>query len=217
MAQLTINRRQVLQGMAAMPVAAAAAPQAPQRTAAATPFVGLQMGPHSMLDEGIDRVLDRLQGECGINSLLVYTHTYYTGDGIRRKRTANLLAQDHGVPARDMNSRRLPYVWVKHHDEYFRNTILRHLPVDARDEYASRDLFAEMLKPIRTRGMKLYARILEPFSPEMAGLLPNWVKVLTVDAYGRPGRLPCFNNPDYKNFWLATSEDIFRSYELDGF
>jgi hypothetical protein len=203
--------------MAAIPLAAAAAPQRPAQTASAAPFVGIQMGPHSMLDEGIDRVLDRLQGECGINSLLVYSHTYYTADGIRRKRTANVLAQDHGVPARDLNTRRLPYVWVKHHEELFRNTVLRHLPVDSRDEYADHDLFAEMLQPVRKRGMKLYARILEPFSADMAGLLPNWVKVLTVDAYGRPGRLPCFNNPDYRNFWLATSEDLFRNYELDGF
>jgi hypothetical protein len=217
MTPIKINRRQVLHGMATLPAAAAPAPQPPQRSAAATPFAGIQMGPHSMLDEGIDRVLDRLQGECGINSLLVYSHTYYTADGIRRKRTANVLAQDHGVPARDLNTRRLPYVWVKHHEEYFRDTVLRHLPVDERDEYASHDLFTEMLPAIRKRGMKLYARILEPFSSEMAGLLPNWVKVLVVDAYGRPGRLPCFNNPDYKNFWLATSEDMFRSYELDGF
>jgi hypothetical protein len=96
-----INRRQILQTVAAIPAAAAPVPQPPQRSAAATPFVGIQMGPHSMLDEGIERVLDRLQGECGINSLLVYSHTYYTADGIRRKRTANVLAQDHGVPARD--------------------------------------------------------------------------------------------------------------------
>jgi hypothetical protein len=93
----------------------------------------------------------------------------------------------------------------------------RHLPVDRQDEYAAHDLFAEMLPLVRKRGMKRNARILEPFSPEMAGLLPNWVKVLTVDAYGPLGRLPCFNNLDYKNFWLATSEGMFRNYELDGF
>ena len=213
-----LNRRQLLQGIVASPLAAAAEPQASKpRTNGAWRFVGIQMGPHSMLDEGIDRVLDRLQGECGINSLLVYSHTYYTADGIRRKRKANVLAQDHGVPARDLNDRSLPYVWVKHHEVYFKDTILRHLPVDPRDEYAGHDLFAEMLEPVRKRKMKLYARILEPFTPEMPGLLPNWVHVLTVDAYGRPGRLPCFNNPDYKNFWLATSEDMFRTYELDGF
>jgi hypothetical protein len=80
------NRRRLLQGMAAVPVSAVVA-QPPQgrggRGSAGAPaerFVGIQMGPHSMLDEGIDRVLDRLQGECGINSLMVYSHTYYTAD-----------------------------------------------------------------------------------------------------------------------------------------
>jgi len=174
------------------------------------------MGPHSMLDEGIDRVLDLLQ-EAAINSVLVYSHTYYTADGIRRKRVPAVLAPDHGIPVRDLNSRNLPYVWVRHHEEYFKETVLRHLPPDPRQEYASHDLFAEMLEPCRKRGMKLYARILEPYTMEMAGLLANWVKVLTVDAYGRPGRLPCFNNPDYRNFWLATAEDMFKSYQLDGF
>jgi hypothetical protein len=220
---LTFNRRQLLHGLAALPAAAAAQITPQQRAGQRRPqpagerFVGIQMGPHSMLDEGIERVLDRLQGEAGINSVMVYSHTYYTADGIRRKRTAAVLAQDHGVPARDMNTRNLPYVWVKHHDEYFKNTILRHQPVNSRMEYAGHDLFAEMLEPIRKRKMKLYARILEPFSIEMTDLLPNWVKVLTVDPYGRAGRLPCFNNPDYRNFWLATSEDMFRSYEIDGF
>ena len=101
---MTLSRRNLLQG-AALSAAQGQQPAATGRSAASTPrFVGIQMGPHSMLDEGIDRVLDRLQGECGINSLLVYSHTYYTADGIRRKRAANVLAQDHGVPARDLNT-----------------------------------------------------------------------------------------------------------------
>src|SRR5215471_9958806 len=164
-----LNRRRLLEAMTAMPLAAAAQAQQGRGGAgrgAAAPaerFVGIQMGPHSMLDEGIDRVLDRLQSEAGINSLMVYSHTYYTADGIRRKRTASVLAQDHGVPARDMNTRNLSYVWVKHHDEYFKNTILRHQPVNSQTVYAGHDLFAEMLEPIRKRKMKLYARILEPF------------------------------------------------------
>ncbi len=175
------------------------------------------MGPHSMLDEGIDHVLDLLHEQAGIETVMVYSHTYYTADGIRRKRVPAVLAPDHGVPVRDLNSRNLPYVWVRHHDEFFRDTVLRHLPPDPRQEYANRDLFAEMHAPVRKRGMKLYARILEPYTAEMSALLPNWVTILTVDAYGRPGRMPCFNNPGYRNFWVATAEDMFKHYELDGF
>ena len=45
-----------------------------------------------MFDEGIDRVLDRLQNDGGINSVMIYSHTYYTADGIRRKRVPAVLA-----------------------------------------------------------------------------------------------------------------------------
>ncbi len=175
------------------------------------------MGPHSMLDEGIDRVLDRLQTDAAVNTVMVYSHTYYTADGIRAKRRPEVLAPDHGVPVRDLNARHLPYVWVRQHEQYFKDTMLRHLPLDASLEYADHDLFAEMLAPVRKRGMKLYARILEPYTGDMAALMPNWPKVFVIDAYGRPGRVTCYNNPDYRNFWISTAEDLFKSYELDGF
>ena len=44
----------------------------------------------------------------------------------------------------------------------------------------------------------------------------NFVKVLEVDAWGRPGRRPCFNNPDYRNWHLGFVEDYLQSYQLDG-
>ena len=218
--RIDVGRREFVQAVVSAPIAAAAGLAQQPRGSSARPtekFVAIQMGPHSMLDEGIDRVLDLLQDGAGINTLFVYSHTYYTADGIRRKRVPAVLAPDHGVAVRDLNARQLPYVWVRHHEQFFKDTVLRHVPVQPSNEYAGHDLFAEMLQPIRKRGMKLYARILEPFSIEMAGLMPNWVRVLTVDAYDRPGRLPCFNNPDYRNFWVATTEDLFKSYELDGF
>ena len=47
--------------------------------------------------------------------------------------------------------------------------------------------------------------------------MPNWPKILTVDVYGRINHLPCWNNPDYRTWWLSTVEDLFKSYPLDGF
>ena len=38
------------------------------------PFVGIQMSPHSMLDEGIERCLDLIQETAGVNAILVYSH-----------------------------------------------------------------------------------------------------------------------------------------------
>jgi hypothetical protein len=172
-----VDRRGFITGMAGLPagMALAATQQNASVQSGGPPqrFAGIQMGPHSMLDEGIERVLDLLQTQAGLNSVMVYTHTYYTADGIRRKRVPAVLAPDHGVPVRDLNARNLPYVWVRHHEEYFKDTILRHLPHEPRQEYADRDLFAEMLEPVRKRGMKLYGRILEPYTMDMAALMPN--------------------------------------------
>ena len=44
-------------------------------------FVGIQAGPHSLMDEGIDKALDLMQETAAINAIMVYGQTYYnTGD-----------------------------------------------------------------------------------------------------------------------------------------
>jgi hypothetical protein len=181
-------------------------------TGPAQKFNGIQMGPQTILDEGIERCLDLIQDTAGINALMVYSHTYH-GD-IRKP--PQLLATDHGAPPRDMRNRKLPWVWVKPHEEYYKGTILRHQKVDKSFEYADRDLFAELVEPCRKRGMKLYARILEGTGREVARMVEGYSKVETVDIYGRPTLVPCWNHPDYRAWWNATVEDLFRSYSLDG-
>ncbi len=214
------DRRDFIKTLAAGAVAAASSPNVFAQSAPESGghrFVGVQIGPHSLYDEGIERCLDLLQETADVNALLVYSHTYYTADDIRLKRAPGVLATDHGAPVRDIGGRNLPYVWVKHHEEYFKGTVLRH-PAPSKDqEYSDCDLFSELREALRGRGIKLYARILEPFRVDTSEVVPNWVQVLTVDAFGRAGEVPCWNHPDYANWWLATVEDLFRSYELDGF
>jgi hypothetical protein len=179
------------------------------RNAPANNLVGIQMGPHTMLDEGIDACLDLIQDTAAIDTVFVYSHAY--GGDLRK--ALNVLATDHGKPPRDQRARKLPLVWVKQHDQYFKDTTLRHQKVDATFDYADRDLFTEMLPSVRRRGMKLYARILESGSREVQ----NVATVATVTAAGRPTQTGCWNHPQYKAFWNATVEDLFKSYELDGF
>jgi hypothetical protein len=201
-----INRRQALQAVAAVPALLQAQPTK-------TPlFNGIQMGPHTMLDEGIERVLDLIQETAAINAVMVYSHTYHAD--IRKP--PQMLATDHGVSSREMRGRSLPDVWVKQHDQYFRDTTLRHQRVDSSFEYSSRDLLAEMLPSVRKRGMKLYARILEGSGREAADHIQNYNKVRTLDIFGRPTTVPCWNHPEYRAFWNATVEDLFRTYTLDG-
>src|SRR6516165_1189665 len=147
------DRRGFLKSLAGLHVVAAAAAADPQPLArSADLFNAIQMGPHTILDEGIERCLDLIQETAGINALMIYSHTYH-GD-IRKP--AQMLATDHGVPPREMRNRKLPAVWVKHHDQYFKDTTLRHQRPDNSYEYANRDLFQEVREPARRRGMKVY-------------------------------------------------------------
>ncbi|HXS93978.1 MAG TPA: hypothetical protein VN736_05190 [Candidatus Limnocylindrales bacterium] len=196
-------RRGFLKGLAALPALAAAEPQ-PR-----TPFNGIQMGPHTMLDEGIDHCLDLIQDTAAINAVMIYSHTYH-GD-IRK--APQFLATDHGVAPRPMRGRRFPAVWVKTHEQYYKGTTLRPQTVDSSYEYANRDLFQEAREPTRRRGMKLYARILEGPSSTIV----NRSKVLTRDVYGKTVNVACWNHPEYRAFWNGTVEDLFRTYDLDGF
>ena len=206
------HRRDFLKGAAASAALAGVAVQGIAQRPSLARFNGIQMGPHTMLDEGIEHCLDLIQETAGINALMVYSHTYH-GD-IRKP--AQLLATDHGVAPREMRGRKLPSVWVRHHDRYFKGTMLRHQRIDSSFEYADRDLLAELVEPCRRRGMKLYARVLEGSGREVARMIEGYSKVATVDVYGRPTTVPCWNHPDYRAFWNGTVEDLFRTYSLDG-
>jgi hypothetical protein len=219
-----IPRRDFIRHIALTLVAAEASMALPEseraagQTGAASPasagpspapvFNGIQMGPHTMLDEGIEPCLDLIKETADINAVFTYSHSFH-GD---LRKPASALANDHGKPPR-VNRSPLPSVWVKHHDQYFRNTRLRVRPPDPSLEYAGRDLFAEMVEPARRRGMKVYARILE----SSGSSIENFADVVTTDVYGKRTRVGCWTNPDYKNFWAAVVEDMFRSYDLDGF
>src|SRR5450756_1916576 len=70
-------------------------------------FVGIQVGPQSLYDEGIDHALDLMQETAGVNTLIAYTHTYYGANN----RPAEVFAPDHGSPVHDERRRKLPGVW----------------------------------------------------------------------------------------------------------
>jgi hypothetical protein len=168
------------------------------------------MGPHTMLDEGIERTLDLIQDAAAVNAVLTYSHAYKR-DLVT---AASALADDHGVAVRDPRTRRLPLIWVRPHHDFYKDTTLRHPQVTTDEEYANRDLFAEMAEPARRRGMKVYARVLE--SAAMAHFVKNFDKVVTRDTSDRPTTTACWNHPEYIAFWADTVEDLFRSYDLDG-
>jgi len=207
-----MHRRTFMEMLAAVAAMRAAAPGASGAEPVAAPagtFNGIQMGPHTILDEGIERTLDLIAETAGVNAVMPYSHAYNAGLVKPLRARA-----DHGVPLIDNTNRRFPLVWVRTHDRYYRDTPLRHQAVGAADEHARRDLFAELSGPARARGMKVYARILE--SPAMARGVTNYDRVVTRDVNDRPTTTACWNHPEYVAFWADTMEDLFRSYDLDG-
>src|SRR5690349_17125413 len=77
------------------PSAAAAAP------APAGRFVGIQMGPHTMLDEGIERTLDLVQDAAAVDVVMPYSHGYNNAFVKPLRSRA-----DHGVPLTDNAGRK---------------------------------------------------------------------------------------------------------------
>lgn len=172
-------------------------------------FVGIQMSPHTMLDEGIEQCLDLIGTTAQVNAVFPYSHAFHTSTLGKPLRD---LASDHGRLPRDLRNK-IPAVWVKHHDEFFRNTSLRVKPTAPTLEFADRDLFREIREPANKRGMMVFVRILE----SSGMFIENFNKTLTVDVYGNAGRQACWSNIEYINFWNALVDDMFHSYDLDGF
>ena len=179
-------------------------------SAAPRPFVGIQIAAHSFFDEGIEHCLDLLKETAGINALLISSHSYYGAMG----RPKHLMAE-HGVPKADNSKRKLPRVWVKHHERYFADTSLRHRQPNPQAMYAGKEVFAELAEPARRRGMRLYVRHYQP-SHEAARYIDGFEKVLAQDHHGKPHYKPCWNNPDYRGYLLGTMQDMFEVYPLDG-
>ena len=111
------------------------------------PVIGIQMGPHTMLDEGIEHVLDLIQDNAEINTVMIYSHSFHSN----LRKPTQFLAPDHGVPLKETRNRSFPSIWVRTHNKYYADTSLKPKPVDSGLEHANRDLFAEIVEPARKR------------------------------------------------------------------
>jgi len=167
------------------------------------------MSPHTMLDEGIEACFDLISETAGVNAVFPYSHAFHTSS---LGKPLRYLAKDHGKPPRDLRNK-VPAVWVRHNEKYFKDTVLRIKATDKELEFSDRDVFNEIIQPANERGIKVFARILE--STDI--FIENFDSVIAVDSYGNPGRKACWSNPDYINFWKAVVADMFNRYELDGF
>lgn len=174
------------------------------------PFVAMQIGAVSFVDEGVEPVLDTLAERAGVNALFLATPTWTRGTGGRQ--IPGFPVPDHGNPEYDLDWRGGNYATV--HPEYYGNTVLG--AAGRAPEHPGLDLFETVQSAAAERGIKSYAWIEESGYAAELRSYPNFPKVLENDAWGRPASRPCFNNPDYRNWHLSIVEDYAKSYPLDG-
>ena len=173
------------------------------------PFVGIQVGVVSFVDEGVVPVLDTLQELGRVNALLLATHSFDPGTASRQIKGHPL--PDHGLQEYD-ELRGGSFAAI--HEEYYANTFIKDFR--APDYGPDLDILAEVLPEAKRRGMEVHCWITEAPNYNLPYLLPNFKAVLEKDIYGRPGPQPCLNNPDYRNWYLSLYEDYVKSYEIDG-
>jgi hypothetical protein len=196
---------EVSAGVAAVPLPAAAAGQK---------LVGIQIGPESFVDEGIEPLLDWLGEKAGVNAIFLTTFTY--GQGFAGRLTPGRLFPDHGHPA----SSGAPFHggnFATPHEKYYAGTILK----DTRaPDHGGRDILAEVIPAARHRGMKVFCGLEDRW--DKAFDVPGLAACAEVDLRGRSAFdrkrsiTTCVFNPHIRAFWPALATDLNASYDIDG-
>lgn len=176
----------------------------------ATRFVAIQVGAVSFVDEGVNPVLDVFQERGRVNALFLATPTWTRGTGGRQLPTHSL--PDHGGREHDHGWVGGNYATI--HPQYYAGTTLG--PAGRAPEHPDWDIFEAVLPEAKRRGMQCIAWIEESSYAQELRNYPNFPKCLEVDAWGRPAKRFCFNNPDYRTWHLSIVEDYAKSYNLDG-
>ena len=195
-----MNRRTLLQGATgalAVPFLGAAAPKT----------IAIQFGAVSLIDEGVDRVLDIFQERAGINALIPAVFSFSGGTAGRQSKGQPL--PDHGKQEYDSNLRGGNFARV--HPQYYKDTAVDPKLTQAPD-HPGFDVLGDLIPAARKRRMKVYGLIQDDFDEKFPGVK----KFKEVDFNGALCETLCKNNPYYRNFLTGLVEDYTRSYDIDG-
>ena len=123
-------------------------------------IIGIQIGPDSFVDEGIENVLDILQNKGAVNTIYLSTFTYDTG--ITGRMTAGSSFPDHGVP----QSKEIPFHGGNHatpHAEFYNNTAIKGEKLRAPD-FGDLDIVAAVLPAAKKRGIDVLCSVQDGFN-----------------------------------------------------
>jgi len=172
-------------------------------------FVGVHVNATSLIDEGVEPVLEFFRSEAGANTVLLAVHGFNPEIIDRPERYVG-----HGGkgPHRSAGG-----FFAVPHPEYYCDVPLGDFRV--RDAmFDGFDILAATLPAARSRGMSVYVYLLESASTGGRQVnIPGFARLLEIDVSGRRSGLPCINNPGYRAWKLALVEDLHKSYEIDGF
>lgn len=171
--------------------------------------IGIQIGPDSFVDEGVDKVLDILQ-QASVNTIYLSTFTY--DRGITGRQTPDSPLPGHGTH----DSADKPFHggnFATPHPQFYKNTAIKGEKMRAPD-FGTLDILAEVLPVAKKREIKVVCSIQDGFSyPDD---VPFVKELAEVDLQGRKGGAMCFYQPDVREFWKAVATDLCSSYKIDG-
>ena len=163
----------------------------------------------SLVDEGFSETVDRLNG-LGINAIFVATQAF--DRGVQGRHASFRPWPGHGPKEPDDHR---GGAYVTQHAEYYSGTLLGPWPASD-PEVQGVDVLERLIPVAQARGTKVYSFILENTHSGLTKFVPNWPKVLQVDAWGRADAYACLRNPDYVTWLLSLVEDQIKSYPIDG-
>ncbi len=171
------------------------------------PFVGIQIGAVSFVDEGVEKVLDILEKRAAVNALMLAVFTY--GRGIAGRQIPGQPLPDHGAQEYDTNTfHGGDYAAV--HSEYYRESLLRDFRAPDVGDF---DLLGAVAPKAKARKIKSYCWFEDVYNPR---LLANFEKVAEIDVCGRRTGQACLTNPAVRNLLASLVEDWIKSYDIDG-
>ncbi|WP_020596130.1 hypothetical protein [Spirosoma panaciterrae] len=172
--------------------------------------IGIQIGPDSFVDEGIEKTLNLLQQRGAINTLYLSTFSY--DRGITGRQIPGRPFPDHGAQVSDES-----YFhggnYATPHPKFYAKTAMKGERFRAPD-FGKLDIVAEVLPAAKKRGMKVICSIQDGFN--YPADVPFVKEMAEVDLHGRQGGAMCFFQPDVREFWKAVATDLSSSYNIDG-